>query len=57
VILLNGEPQKTRNDEDDPNLRVIAKKAGKLITRGLPVTLQVRNSDGLISADFSFTRE
>ena len=57
VILLNGEPQKTRNDEDDPNLRVIGKKAGKLITRGVPVTLQVRNSDGLISASFSFTRE
>ena len=57
VILLNGEPQKTRNDEDAPNLRVIAKKAGKLITRGVPITLQVRNSDGLISASFSFTRE
>jgi hypothetical protein len=54
VILLNGEPQKTRNDEDDPNIRLIGKKAGKQIRRGVPVTLQVRNSDGMVSASFSF---
>ncbi|MFY9607868.1 MAG: SBBP repeat-containing protein [Blastocatellia bacterium] len=56
VILLNGEPQKTRNAEDDPNLRLIGVKAGKKISLGVPVTLQVRNSDGMVSASFSFTR-
>ena len=55
VILLNGEPQKTRN-ADDPNLRVIAKKGAKNISRGVPVTSEVKNSDGMVSAAFSFTR-
>ncbi len=56
VILLNGELQKTRNDAEDPNLRLVGFKAGKNISPGVPVTLQVRNSDGMVSPSFTFTR-
>jgi hypothetical protein len=55
-ILLNGETQKTRNDEQDPAAMLIAKKSGKRIAPGQTVTLQVRNSDGTLSNPFSFTR-
>src|SRR5215471_11241869 len=34
VILLNGEPQKTRNDEGSPSSILIAKKAGINIPDG-----------------------
>lgn len=56
VVLLNGEPQKTRNDTEDPNIRLIGIKAAKKIPPGVPVTLQIRNSDGMVSAIFIFTR-
>jgi hypothetical protein len=35
---------------------LIAKKSGKKIAPGETVTLQVRNSDGALSAPFSFSR-
>jgi beta-propeller repeat-containing protein len=55
-ILLSGESQKTINDEQSPTTALIAKKAGKMITPGQTVTLQVRNSDGTLSNQFSFTK-
>ena len=57
VILLNGEKQKTANDEQNPQTLLIAKKAGKQIAPGQTVVLQVRNADGALSKEFSFTRE
>jgi hypothetical protein len=55
-VLLNGEQQKTVNDEENQTTRLIAKKAGKKIASGQTVTLQVRNADSSVSSEFSFTR-
>ena len=54
VILLNGEEQKTRNDEANPQTTVIGKKAGKRVKSG--DKLQVRNPDGVLSEEFTFSR-
>jgi hypothetical protein len=53
VILLNGEEEKTRNDDQNPSTMLIAKKAGKKIKPGDRV--QVRNPDGTLSDEFIFT--
>jgi uncharacterized delta-60 repeat protein len=56
-LLMNGEKQKkTFNDEVNSREMLIAKKSGKKIAPGETVTLQVRNTDGTLSAPFSFTR-
>jgi hypothetical protein len=54
-ILLNGDPQKTANDNQN-HYSLIARKAGKLITPGQTVTLQVRDADGRLSPEFKFAR-
>jgi len=56
TILLDGETQKTANDDQAPTASLIGKKAGKKISSGQTVTLMVRNSDGTLSNAFSFTR-
>jgi hypothetical protein len=48
--------KKTGNDEDKPNTLMVARKAGKTIEPGQTVRLQVRNPDGTLSNEFSFTR-
>src|SRR5262249_35941177 len=53
VILINGEEQATRNDGQNPQTTLIAKKAGKKIQSG--DKLQVRNPDGVLSEEFPFT--
>ena len=53
VILLNGEQQITRNDDQNPTTLLIAKKAGKKIRPG--DTLQVRSPNGAMSQEFTFT--
>src|SRR5262245_22621941 len=53
VILLNGEPQKTRNDEESPTTILIAKKAGNNIPDGSAVNIQVQSSIG-VSEKFPF---
>ena len=55
-LLLNGEPQKTRNDDASPATNLIGKKAGKFIPQGQTVTLRVANPDGALSPEFKFTR-
>jgi acetyl esterase/lipase len=55
-IFLNGEKQKTANDELAPITTLIAKKAGKKIAAGQTVMLQVKNADGKISPEFTFTQ-
>ncbi len=54
VILVNGEAQKTRNDEQNPETILIAKKAGKRIGPTDIVTLQVRNPDNAESDEVPF---
>ena len=53
VILLNGEQQKTINDDQNPSTALIGKKAGRKIRPG--DTVQVRNPDGTVSQEFTFT--
>jgi beta-glucanase (GH16 family) len=54
VILLNGEKQKTKRDDENPAV-LIGKKLTKKIAAGQPVKLQIRNSDGLVSAEYGYT--
>ena len=53
VILVNVEEQGTRNDDENPQTRLIGKKAGKNLKPGDRV--QVRNPDGTLSEEFIFT--
>ena len=55
-VLIDGHAQKTVNDEANPTGLLIANKGGKKIGRDLTVILQVRNSDGALSPQLSFTR-
>jgi hypothetical protein len=50
VLLLNGEAQKTRNDEQNPTTHLIAKKSGKKIRNG--DRLQIQNANGKLSPEF-----
>ena len=52
VILLNGEEQKTANNDENPKTALIAGKAGKRIQTG--DKLQVRNPNGSMSPEFLF---
>jgi hypothetical protein len=53
VVLVNGEPQKTRNDEESPSTTLIAKKAGNHIPDNAAVTIQVQSANSL-TAKFPF---
>jgi hypothetical protein len=53
VVLVNGEPQKTRNDEESPSTTLIAKKAGNQIPDNAAVNIQVQSANGL-SQKFPF---
>jgi len=55
-LMLNGEQQKTISDDASPSTNLFGKKAGRLISQGQTVTLQVLNPDGLLSPEFKFTR-
>ncbi len=46
VVLINGEPQKTRNDEESPSTTLIAKKAGNQIPENAVVQIQVGGTSG-----------
>lgn len=46
VILIDGEPQKTRNDEESPSTDLIAKKGGNHIADNTAVTIQVEGPNG-----------
>lgn len=53
VILLNGEAQKTKNDDLNPKSQLVGKKAGSKIKPGDRV--QVLNPNGSLSNKFIFT--
>ena len=52
--LAKARPRLTKNDDLDPSTTLIGKKAGKFIAPGSTVTIQVRNSNGLISNSILF---
>ena len=56
VILMDGEKEKTANDDQNPTTILIGRKAGKRIAIGQTVVLQVRNPAGRLSEPFSFSR-
>jgi protocatechuate 3,4-dioxygenase beta subunit len=57
VLLMDGEKQKkTANDDQNWDSMLIARKSGSKITPGETVVLQVRNPDGQLSNEYSFTR-
>jgi hypothetical protein len=51
-ILINDEPQKTKNDGDNPTTKLIGPKAGKKIRPG--DRIRVRNADGALSNEFIY---
>ncbi len=51
VILLNGQEQKTKNDETEPAFLLISKKGGKKIKKDPATTIQIRNSNGKLSQE------
>jgi beta-glucanase (GH16 family) len=55
VILLDGKKQKTSRDDQNPPL-LIGKKAAKKIDSGQTVKIQVRNSNNVVSAEYSYTK-
>jgi len=55
VLMVNGDPQKTVN-EDDFSHQLFCKKAAKFIPFDTPVVLTVVNPDGGTSAAFSFIK-
>jgi len=56
AIVLNSDSQKTSNNAGNPTGVLSGKKSGKRIGRGQSVIIQVSNSDGVLSAPFTFTR-
>jgi IPT/TIG domain len=57
AILINDKPaKKVSNDPDNPTTVLVSKKAGNTIDPGQTVTVVVRNSNGLTSDPFNFTR-
>lgn len=54
VILVDGKPQKTKNDGDNPTSMLIAKKAGKKIASNQIASLTVKNPTGAASDGFGF---
>jgi glucose/arabinose dehydrogenase len=55
VVLVNGADWLTLHDDQNPGT-LVAKKAAKRIASGQRVVLQVRNSNGVLSSEFSFVR-
>lgn len=55
-ILIDGQQQKTKNDNQNPTGLLISKKAAKKIKKDITVKLQVRNSDGALSNELDFRR-
>ena len=53
IIIIDGEPAKTRNDTDNPSGVLIAKKAGKWIPPGKIVKIAVLNKTGALSLTFN----
>jgi hypothetical protein len=55
VILINGEEQKARNDDQNPRTRLIGNKAGKKKNLKPGDRIEGRNPDGTTSEGFIFT--
>lgn len=56
IIVINGIGQSTKHDAQNPTGLLIGKKLVKFLTPGQSSRIQVRNSDGTLSAEFPFTR-
>lgn len=56
VIMVEDREYKTSNDAASPASLLISKKAGKKLPRGQAVMIRIKNSDGIMSPEYSFTR-
>jgi hypothetical protein len=56
LFMDEAKVKKTFNDEVTPTTTLVARKAGKTISPGQTIVLQVRNLDGTTSENFTFTR-
>lgn len=56
VILLLSVEQRTKNDQANPTTVLIGKKSANTIPPGVNTGIRVRNTDGLVSEPFFFTR-
>jgi hypothetical protein len=56
LIIVDGEEQKTINDEENPKSRLIGKKSGRKIAPGQSVMIRAKNPNGMISLEFRFAR-
>lgn len=54
VIIVDGKPQKTDNDETGPTFRLVAKKGAKKLTDNAVASITVQNPDGTASDEFGF---
>lgn len=55
-VFLDGIEQKTKNDSENWTSQLVAKKTGKKIKAGVPVTLSVHTLGGRTSPDFNYVR-
>ena len=56
VILLDGEQQKTNNDEQSPASKLISKKAGKKVKKNPEIKIQIRNANGRLSQQLTVSQ-
>jgi hypothetical protein len=56
VLLVGGQPARTKNDPDNPTTSLIGKKALKLIAPGGSADIEVLNPNGLESPSVIVTR-
>jgi hypothetical protein len=57
IVFIDGQKyKKTDNDESNPSTVLVVRKAGKNLSVGQTVGIQVRNSDNTLSTVFSYTR-
>jgi hypothetical protein len=54
VILINGQPQKTRSLDDSPATTLLVKNAANHLPPGEIASLQAQNPDGQMSESFEF---
>jgi hypothetical protein len=47
VVMIDGQPVKTRNDEESPSTTLVAKKGGNFIPDNAAVSIQVQSANGL----------
>jgi hypothetical protein len=56
TIIVDSEPQKSTNVDEDPTMILFGKKAGRNITPGQTVSIQVQEPNGWLSNQLDFVQ-